>query len=248
MTASALPAGLILTHPRASLPPSGKFLLVSLARSGDSPESGAVVERLLQEERATQLLITCNRDGALAVRFGSKPRVESIVLPPETNDQSLVMTSSFTNLVLAARSLAGRGRAISRERGEALRRGPHSSRGARGRPRDPCAPPVLRGRLPGERPPAGRRSRIGAQDAGIQRRPRAHDGRILPRAAPRSHGRGRRGQPHRRVSLIRPGRPRVRAGRPRWSSSARVSAGGASSSANAFLRTSPGNPRTSGST
>jgi len=107
VTASALPAGLILTHPRGSLPPSGKFLLVSLARSGDSPESGAVVERLLDEQRVTQLLITCNRDGALAVRFGSKPRVASIVLPPETNDQSLVMTSSFTNLVLAAHSLAG---------------------------------------------------------------------------------------------------------------------------------------------
>ena len=54
-----------------------------------------------------QLLISCNRDGALAVRFRSRPRIESIVLPPETNDQSLVMTSSFTNLVLAAHSLAG---------------------------------------------------------------------------------------------------------------------------------------------
>jgi fructoselysine-6-P-deglycase FrlB-like protein len=107
VAARALPAGLILTHPRGSLPPVGRYLAVSMARSGDSPESGAVVERLLREERAVQLLISCNRDGALAVRFRSTPRVESIVLPPETNDQSLVMTSSFTNLVLAARSLAG---------------------------------------------------------------------------------------------------------------------------------------------
>lgn len=105
----ALPAGLILTHSRGTLPASGRYLVVSLARSGDSPESAVVVERLLGEKRAAQLLISCNREGALSRRFRSKPRVESVVLPPETNDQSLVMTSSFTNLVLAARSLADRG-------------------------------------------------------------------------------------------------------------------------------------------
>jgi len=105
----AVSAGLILTHPRAALPPSGRFLSVSLARSGDSPESAAVVERLLGNGRAVQLLTTCNRDGALARRFGAAARVVSVVLPAETNDQSLVMTSSFTNLVLAARSLSGPG-------------------------------------------------------------------------------------------------------------------------------------------
>src|SRR5262245_64892981 len=52
----ALPAGHILTHPRGVLPPSGCYLVVSLARSGDSPESAAVVERLLNEERVAQLL------------------------------------------------------------------------------------------------------------------------------------------------------------------------------------------------
>ena len=109
VVARALPAGLILTHPRGVLPASGRYLVVSLARSGDSPESGAVVERLLGEERAAQLLISCNHDGVLARRFRSAPRVESVVLPAETNDQSLVMTSSFTNLVLAARSLADPG-------------------------------------------------------------------------------------------------------------------------------------------
>jgi tagatose-6-phosphate ketose/aldose isomerase len=113
--ARALPAGFVLTHPRAALPPVGPFLAVSLARSGDSPESGAAVERIAGDSRARQLLISCNGQGALAQRYGATPRenaaqdsssrVESIVLPPETNDQSLVMTSSFTNLVLAARSL-----------------------------------------------------------------------------------------------------------------------------------------------
>ena len=75
------PAGRPDPHaPRRVAASVRKFLVVSLARSGDSPESGAVVERLLHEERAAQLLITCNRDGALAVRFRSRPRIESIVL------------------------------------------------------------------------------------------------------------------------------------------------------------------------
>jgi tagatose-6-phosphate ketose/aldose isomerase len=104
----ALPAGLLLTHPGESLPPPpARYVAVSLARSGDSPESGAVVHRVAKDERAVQLLVSCNRDGALATRFRSTPRVESILLPPETNDQSLVMTSSFTNLVLAALALGG---------------------------------------------------------------------------------------------------------------------------------------------
>ncbi len=110
VAARALPAGLLLTHPGESLPPPpARYVAVSLARSGDSPESRAVVERLANDERAVQMLISCNRDGALATRFRSTPRVESILLPPETNDQSLVMTSSFTNLVLAALALGGGG-------------------------------------------------------------------------------------------------------------------------------------------
>jgi tagatose-6-phosphate ketose/aldose isomerase len=109
VTTRAVPAGLILTHPRGVLPASGPYVAVSLARSGDSPESAAVVEHLLTDERATQLLISCNEDGALARRYPARPRVESIVLPPETNDQSLVMTGSFTNLVFAARCLADPG-------------------------------------------------------------------------------------------------------------------------------------------
>ena len=105
----AVPAGTILTHASAVLPAAGPYVVVSLARSGDSPESAAVVERLLGRERVAQLLITCNADGALARRFRSSDGVESVVLPEATNDRSLVMTSSFTNLVLAALALAETG-------------------------------------------------------------------------------------------------------------------------------------------
>jgi fructoselysine-6-P-deglycase FrlB-like protein len=101
MSVSAVPAGHILTHPEASLPPHGPFAVVSLARSGNSPESCAVVDSLLSEPRACHLVITCNGQGTLATGYGSHPRVRTVVLDDKTNDQSLVMSSSFTNMVLA---------------------------------------------------------------------------------------------------------------------------------------------------
>lgn len=105
---SAVPAGLILTHPETCLPPTGPFLVVSLARSGNSPESRAVVDWLLESRpQARHLFITCNREGALATSYLDRSDVRTIVLDEKTNDRSLVMTSSFTNMVLAGRALAG---------------------------------------------------------------------------------------------------------------------------------------------
>jgi len=105
---SAVPAGLILTHPETCLPPTGPFLVVSLARSGNSPESRAAVDWLLESRpQARHLFITCNRDGALATSYRDRPDVRTIVLDEKTNDRSLVMTSSFTNMVLAGRALGG---------------------------------------------------------------------------------------------------------------------------------------------
>jgi tagatose-6-phosphate ketose/aldose isomerase len=78
-------------------------VLVSLARSGDSPESMAVVERIRRlRPEVWHLAITCNSCGALA----TSPLVNPITLDQRTNDQSLVMTSSFSNLVLAGVCLA----------------------------------------------------------------------------------------------------------------------------------------------
>lgn len=72
-------------------------LLISLARSGDSPESVAVVERIQKFfPSVTHLAIVCSADGRLA----RVPGVQVICLDPRTNDRSLAMTSSFSNLVL----------------------------------------------------------------------------------------------------------------------------------------------------
>lgn len=79
-------------------------LVVSLARSGDSPESVAVVSRIQRAlPRVRHIALTSNPEGKLA-RW---PGVEAVLLDPRTNDRSLVMTSSFTNLVLAGLALAG---------------------------------------------------------------------------------------------------------------------------------------------
>jgi tagatose-6-phosphate ketose/aldose isomerase len=103
---TAVPAGLILTHPETCLPPNGSFLVVSLARSGNSPESRAVVDWLLESRpQARHLFITCNSRGALATSYRERPEVRVVVLDEKTDDRSLVMTSAFTNLALAGRAL-----------------------------------------------------------------------------------------------------------------------------------------------
>jgi tagatose-6-phosphate ketose/aldose isomerase len=77
-------------------------LLISLARSGDSPESVAVVERFQRLFPAVHhLAFVCNSEGRLA----KTPGVEAICLDPRTNDRSLAMTSSFSNLVLGGLAL-----------------------------------------------------------------------------------------------------------------------------------------------
>ena len=102
----AVPGGEVLTHPEGYFPSAGPCLLVSFARSGNSPESCGVLDSV----RATapecrHLVITCNRLGRLATSYGDDPRVATIVLDDKTCDRSLVMTSSFTNMVLAGRLL-----------------------------------------------------------------------------------------------------------------------------------------------
>lgn len=105
-SALAVSAGLLLTHPAMALPPSGPFLMVSIARSGNSPESCAALDMALESHpRGRHLVFTCNREGALATAYPADPRVTRFVLPDATNDRSLVMTSSFTNLVLAGLGL-----------------------------------------------------------------------------------------------------------------------------------------------
>jgi tagatose-6-phosphate ketose/aldose isomerase len=102
----AVGSGALLTIGRNALPVAKPSLMVSLARSGDSPESVGALALVRQLEPETRhLVLTCNRDGRLASAFRSDPKVCVIALDDATNDRSLVMTSSFTNMVLGARFL-----------------------------------------------------------------------------------------------------------------------------------------------
>ncbi len=84
-------------------PLAGRNLVVSLARSGNSPESIAVVEKIRRARPAVRhLAITANAEGRLA----NLPGIEALVLSERVNDKSLAMTSSFTNLVVAGLALA----------------------------------------------------------------------------------------------------------------------------------------------
>jgi fructoselysine-6-P-deglycase FrlB-like protein len=77
--------------------------LLSIARSGDSLESVAVVEMVRRDFPALpQFAITCNPDGQLA----QCSNIHLLLLDPRSNDRSLVMTSSFSNLVVAGISLS----------------------------------------------------------------------------------------------------------------------------------------------
>jgi D-galactosamine 6-phosphate deaminase/isomerase len=101
----------IITDPDAAFLPGKKYFLVHFARSGNSPESvGTFV--LGEQSRADikHIVITCNKDGKLAVMGReTKDRSLMIVLPPKTNDQSLAMTSSFSSMVVAGQYLASIG-------------------------------------------------------------------------------------------------------------------------------------------
>ncbi len=106
ISTQAIGGGDLLAHGARVLSPGRPGLMVSIARSGDSPESaGALALMLRTQPQIRHLILTCNEAGSLARTYQHDARALVITLDEETNDQGLVMTSSFTNLVLAARSL-----------------------------------------------------------------------------------------------------------------------------------------------
>lgn len=93
----------IVSQPDLYLSKQLPTMLVSFARSGNSPESmGAVHQAETICDHLYHLVITCNDQGQLAQFKSEKSKLLAINLPPETNDQSLAMTSSFSNMYLAA--------------------------------------------------------------------------------------------------------------------------------------------------
>lgn len=93
----------IVSSPEQCLQAEVPTLLVSFARSGNSPESLAAVDladRFIKT--CHHLVITCAAEGTLNRRLSGKANTQVLLLPDETNDRAFAMTSSFSSMLLAA--------------------------------------------------------------------------------------------------------------------------------------------------
>lgn len=92
----------IVSNPAEFIEEDVPTILVSYARSGNSPESVGAYD--LFEENVkdiAQLVITCNKDGELAKRAVNSDDNLCILMPEASNDKSFAMTSSFSCMLLA---------------------------------------------------------------------------------------------------------------------------------------------------
>jgi tagatose-6-phosphate ketose/aldose isomerase len=103
----SVPTTDLITHAEYLLEADRPLLLISFARSGNSPESvGAVNLANKICKNVAHVYITCNKDGKLAQQAveSQKSKEESNILllqlPEETDDKSLAMTSSFSTMLL----------------------------------------------------------------------------------------------------------------------------------------------------
>ncbi|CAI9408732.1 SIS domain-containing protein [Nocardioides sp. T2.26MG-1] len=77
-------------------------LLISFARSGESPESTAataLADQLVPDTR--HLVVTCDTDGALSLQHRGRDDSLVLAMPEAANDRGFAMTSSFTSMMLA---------------------------------------------------------------------------------------------------------------------------------------------------
>ncbi len=105
-TTKAVSTTEIVTYPDHYISKNRPLLLVSFARSGNSPESVAAVKKAEEiNPNIAHLIITCNKDGELANCKSIENRF-AIILPEESNDKALAMTSSVTSMALVVLLLA----------------------------------------------------------------------------------------------------------------------------------------------
>ena len=93
----------IVANPLAYLHKEVPTLLISFARSGNSPESVAAVD-LAKDivEELYQITITCAAEGKLAQQAHGDERNLLLLQPTPSNDAGFAMTSSFTSMMLTA--------------------------------------------------------------------------------------------------------------------------------------------------
>lgn len=98
----SIPTTDIVAAPHDYLKGNQPTLLVSFARSGNSPESLAAVDlanKLVANIR--HLIITCAADGQLAVNSQGDTNRFVLLMPARSNDKGFAMTGSFSCMTLA---------------------------------------------------------------------------------------------------------------------------------------------------
>ncbi|WP_075182703.1 SIS domain-containing protein [Pantoea sp. 1.19] len=97
---SAVPTTDLVTNPMDYFRPAHPLLLVSFARSGNSPESVAAVELANQfVPECYHLSITCNEAGSLYQNAINSDNAYALLMPAETHDRGFAMTSSITTMM-----------------------------------------------------------------------------------------------------------------------------------------------------
>lgn len=92
----------IVSNPKEYIEKDTKTILVSYARSGNSPESIGAYDLFENNvNNIFQIVITCNKYGDLAKKCINNEKNMLILMPEKSNDKSFAMTSSFSCMTLA---------------------------------------------------------------------------------------------------------------------------------------------------
>ncbi|OII43275.1 SIS domain-containing protein [Plantibacter sp. MMLR14_011] len=98
----------IVSNPQESFAEDVPLLLVSFARSGNSPESVAATELADQSlAEVRHLVITCDETGELYRRHHDRASSLTVLMPLRSNDEGFAMTSSFSSMLLSVLLILG---------------------------------------------------------------------------------------------------------------------------------------------
>ncbi len=93
----------LVSDPAGCLAEDVPTIVVSFARSGNSPESVAATDLVDQVlTRVRHLIVTCDANGLLARHHAERDGSLVLPMPAGCNDQGFAMTSSFTSMLLGA--------------------------------------------------------------------------------------------------------------------------------------------------
>ena len=91
-----------VSNPDEYIDENANTILVSYARSGNSPESVGTYDLFEKKvKNLAHIVVTCNKEGELAKKSQEKEGNLVLIMPEKSNDKSFAMTSSFTCMTLA---------------------------------------------------------------------------------------------------------------------------------------------------